>query len=60
MGIIINILNPLEVPDEIVKIYSVPPTPEKGMFTDIPVDVGPQYEGQRIRREDMYVEFGGP
>lgn len=60
MVIKINILNPLEVPDEIVKIYGVPPTPEKGMFTDIPVDVGPQYEGQRIRREDMYVEFGGP
>ncbi|MCS7096958.1 MAG: CO dehydrogenase/CO-methylating acetyl-CoA synthase complex subunit beta [Candidatus Methanomethylicia archaeon] len=30
------------------------------MFIDIPVDVGPQYEGQRIRREDMHVEFGGP
>ncbi|MEM2137172.1 MAG: CO dehydrogenase/CO-methylating acetyl-CoA synthase complex subunit beta, partial [Candidatus Methanomethylicia archaeon] len=60
MGLMVNILNPLEVPENIVKIYNVPPTPEKGMFIDIPVDVGPQYEGQRIRREDMYVEFGGP
>ncbi|MEM4700439.1 MAG: CO dehydrogenase/CO-methylating acetyl-CoA synthase complex subunit beta [Candidatus Nezhaarchaeales archaeon] len=25
-----------------------------------PVDVGPVYEGERIRKEDMYVEFGGP
>ncbi len=25
-----------------------------------PVDIGPAYEGQRIRRPDMYVEFGGP
>lgn len=28
-----------------------------GMF---PVDVGPQYEGEVIRRADFYVEFGGP
>src|SRR4030043_52125 len=28
-----------------------------GMF---PVDVGPQYEGEVIRKGDMYVEFGGP
>ncbi|HEX7364282.1 MAG TPA: CO dehydrogenase/CO-methylating acetyl-CoA synthase complex subunit beta [Dehalococcoidia bacterium] len=25
-----------------------------------PVDVGPQYEGEVIRKNDMYVEFGGP
>ncbi len=25
-----------------------------------PVDVGPQYEGEVIRKSDMYVEFGGP
>jgi len=25
-----------------------------------PVDVGPQYEGEVIRKGDMYVEFGGP
>ncbi len=31
-----------------------------GMFEDIPVDVGPIYEGERIRKEQMYVEFGGP
>jgi acetyl-CoA decarbonylase/synthase complex subunit beta len=28
-----------------------------GMF---PVDVGPQYEGEVIRKNDMQVEFGGP
>jgi len=30
------------------------------MFQDIPVDVGIAYEGERIRRPEMYVEFGGP
>jgi acetyl-CoA decarbonylase/synthase complex subunit beta len=30
------------------------------MFKDIPVDVGVIYEGERIRRNDMYVELGGP
>ena len=30
------------------------------MFADIPVDVGVIYEGERIRRKDMYVELGGP
>lgn len=30
------------------------------MFKDIPVDVGVIYEGERIRRKQMYVEFGGP
>ena len=25
-----------------------------------PVDVGPQYEGEVIRKGDMHVEFGGP
>jgi len=30
------------------------------MFKDIPVDVGVIYEGERIRRKDMYVELGGP
>jgi len=30
------------------------------MFEDIPVDVGIIYEGERIRRKDMYVELGGP
>ena len=29
-------------------------------FKDIPVEVGVIYEGQRIRRNDMYVELGGP
>lgn len=30
------------------------------MFEDIPVEVGVIYEGERIRRKDMYVELGGP
>jgi len=30
------------------------------MFQDIPVDVGVIYEGERIRRQDMQVELGGP
>jgi len=29
-------------------------------FDDIPVDVGPVYEGERIRANQMYVELGGP
>jgi len=30
------------------------------MFEGIPVDVGVIYEGERIRKKDMYVELGGP
>jgi len=30
------------------------------MFEDIPVDVGVIYEGERIRKKDLYVELGGP
>ncbi|NWG10513.1 CO dehydrogenase/CO-methylating acetyl-CoA synthase complex subunit beta [Candidatus Bathyarchaeota archaeon] len=30
------------------------------MFEDIPVDVGVIYEGERIRRNDMHIELGGP
>lgn len=29
-------------------------------MSEFPVDIGPQYEGERIRKEDYYVEFGGP
>jgi len=29
------------------------------MFSDMPVDVGVIYEGERIRRPDMHLEFGG-
>jgi len=29
------------------------------MFSDMPVDVGVIYEGERIRKPDMYAEFGG-
>jgi acetyl-CoA decarbonylase/synthase complex subunit beta len=30
------------------------------MFEDIPVDVGVIYEGERIRRQQMHIELGGP
>ena len=30
------------------------------MFEDIPVDVGVIYEGERIRRNNMQIELGGP
>jgi len=30
------------------------------MFEDAPVDVGVMYEGERIRRKNMYIELGGP
>ena len=30
------------------------------MFKDIPVDIGVIYEGERIRRNQMHVELGGP
>jgi acetyl-CoA decarbonylase/synthase complex subunit beta len=33
---------------------------ENMSFSDIPVDVGPVYEGERIRANQMYVELGGP
>ncbi len=29
-------------------------------FSDLPVEVGPVYEGERIRAKQMYVELGGP
>ncbi len=28
-------------------------------FSDLPVEVGPVYEGERIRSKQMYVELGG-
>ena len=30
------------------------------MFEGFPVEVSPAYEGERIRAEDLHVEFGGP
>jgi len=30
------------------------------MFKDIPVEVGVIFEGERVRRPDMYLELGGP
>jgi len=32
---------------------------KRGVKPEVPVDYGPMYEGEKIRREDMYVEFGG-
>ena len=29
------------------------------MFENIPVEVGLLHEGERIRKNDMHVEFGG-
>ncbi|MDI6775699.1 MAG: CO dehydrogenase/CO-methylating acetyl-CoA synthase complex subunit beta [Syntrophales bacterium] len=29
-------------------------------MSEFHVDIGPQYEGEAIRKEDLYVEFGGP
>ncbi|MEM4502454.1 MAG: CO dehydrogenase/CO-methylating acetyl-CoA synthase complex subunit beta [Ignisphaera sp.] len=57
----LKIIDRIELPKDVpIKLYRVPPPPPKGVFTDIPVDVGPQYEGQRVRANDMYVELGGP
>ena len=30
------------------------------MFEDIPVDVSPMHEGERIRAANMFVELAGP
>jgi len=30
------------------------------MFEDVPVEVGVIYEGERVRKNDMHVELGGP
>lgn len=27
---------------------------------DFHVDIGPQYEGETVRKENLHVEFGGP
>src|SRR5512143_3333512 len=35
-------------------------TKKMSMFKDIPVEVGVIYEGERIRKNDMQVELGGP
>ncbi|MGE5831552.1 MAG: acetyl-CoA decarbonylase/synthase complex subunit beta, partial [Methanomicrobiales archaeon] len=32
----------------------------EGMFSDIPVEVGVVYEGERVRKQQMHAEFGGP
>ena len=61
MSSIFTILEPVKLPEDVkIRVFDIPPTPEKGAFSDIPVDVGPQYEGQRVRGPEMYVELGGP
>jgi CO dehydrogenase/acetyl-CoA synthase beta subunit len=30
------------------------------MAGEFHADMGPQYEGEVIRKEDLYIEFGGP
>jgi acetyl-CoA decarbonylase/synthase complex subunit beta len=32
----------------------------EGMFADIPVEVGVVFEGERIRKQQMHAELGGP
>lgn len=57
----LRILEEFIIPsDTIIKRFEIPLPPPKAVFSDIPVDVGPQYEGQRVRAPDMYVELGGP
>jgi acetyl-CoA decarbonylase/synthase complex subunit beta len=61
MSINIAPLEPVKLPEDVkIHVFDVPPAPQKGAFADIPVDVGPQYEGQRVRGPEMYVELGGP
>jgi CO dehydrogenase/acetyl-CoA synthase beta subunit len=30
------------------------------MADEFPVDIGPQYEGDTVRKENLHVDFGGP
>jgi acetyl-CoA decarbonylase/synthase complex subunit beta len=32
----------------------------EGEITEFPFDISPMYEGERIRKQDMFVELGGP
>ena len=40
--------------------HKATPAPPGGAFGDIPVDVSLAYAGERIRKNDMHVELGGP
>jgi acetyl-CoA decarbonylase/synthase complex subunit beta len=61
MPITLTLLEPVTLPADVkVQVFDVLPPPPKGTFSDIPVDVGPQYEGQRVRKPEMFVELGGP
>jgi len=44
----------VEIPDGVKKKESV------GEDEEFPFDVSPMYEGERIRKGDMFVELGGP
>lgn len=57
----LKLIEEVPLPSDVnIKVFKVLPPPPKSMFGDFPVDVGPQYEGQRIRAPEMYVELGGP
>jgi len=43
----------IEIPADAKKVESV------GEETEFPFDISPMYEGERIRKGDMYVELGG-
>jgi acetyl-CoA decarbonylase/synthase complex subunit beta len=43
----------IEIPEDVKKIESV------GEEEDFPFDISPMYEGERIRKGEMYVELGG-
>lgn len=45
------------VPEAVEEIAEAADAEAKVCFA---VDVGPQYEGKTIRKEDFYIEFGGP
>ena len=61
MPVSITLLEPVKLPEDVkVHVFDIPPTPPKGAFSDMPVDVGLQYQGQRVRGPEMYVELGGP
>ena len=39
----ITVKEPVTIPEGVkVTVWDVPPPPQKGIFSDIPVDVGPQ------------------
>ncbi|PIQ46470.1 MAG: hypothetical protein COW04_01915, partial [Deltaproteobacteria bacterium CG12_big_fil_rev_8_21_14_0_65_43_10] len=41
------------------KIYHVPEDLEEAL-EEIDIDISPRHMGERIRKDDFYVEYGGP